>query len=413
MRSKKAESPYLEISRFFIKSMQGKPFRKRYTGKFRGKSFSRGKSKFSGNKIDVSRFIQVSKCALEEDPYIPNHKFVDFRIEESLKANIIKKGYLEPTPIQDKVIPLILEGKDVVGAANTGTGKTAAFLIPIINKIILDRKKRAIIIVPTRELALQIEKEFNDFTRGLKIFSAVCIGGTSMGKQFSDLRRSHNFVIGTPGRIKDLVQRKAINMFLFDTIILDEADRMLDMGFIEDIKYLMELMPEKKQALCFSATIPSEIELLIRRFLKEPIKISVKTQESSVNVNQDVVRIGREDKLEVLCKLLSKDSFNKVLVFGKTKHGVEKLSKELIKKGFKAESIHGNKTQAKRQMSLGLFKRNQINILVATDVAARGLDIDDISHVINYDLPATYDDYVHRIGRTGRGNKKGEAITFV
>ena len=394
--------------------MQNKTFKKRYTNRFRGKpSYNRGKSRFSSNKIDVSRFIQTSKCALEEDPYIPNNKFVDFQIEASLKSNIIKKGYKEPTPIQDRVIPLILEGKDVVGAANTGTGKTAAFLIPVINKSIINKKSKTIIIVPTRELALQIEKEFNDFTRGLRIFSVVCIGGTNMGRQFSDLRRSYDFVIGTPGRIKDLVQRKSINMSHFDTIILDEADRMLDMGFIEDIKFIMELMPEKKQALCFSATIPSEVDQLIKRFLKEPIKISVKTQESSANVNQDVVRIGREDKLDILCSLLSKDNFNKVIIFGKTKHGVEKLSRELNKKGFRVESIHGDKTQAKRQKSLNLFKRNQVNVLVATDVAARGLDIDDITHVINYDLPATYDDYVHRIGRTGRGKKKGEAITFI
>jgi len=394
--------------------MQNKTFKKRYTNRFRGKPYgNRNKSRFSSNKIDVSRFIQTSKCALEEDPYIPNNKFVDFKVEESLKSNIIKKGYKEPTPIQDRVIPLILEGKDVVGAANTGTGKTAAFLIPVINKSIINKKSKTIIIVPTRELALQIEKEFKDFTRGLRIFSVVCIGGTNMGRQFSDLRRAHNFVIGTPGRIKDLIQRKSINMSYFDTIILDEADRMLDMGFIEDIKFIMELMPEKKQALCFSATIPSEVDQLIKRFLKEPIKISVKTQESSANVNQDVVRIGREDKLNILCSLLSKDNFNKVIIFGKTKYGVEKLSRELNKKGFKAESIHGDKTQFKRQKSLNLFKRNQVNILVATDVAARGLDIDDITHVINYDLPATYDDYVHRIGRTGRGKKKGEAITFI
>lgn len=392
--------------------MQKKTFKKRYNN-FKGKSFNRSRSKFSRNKIDISRFIQTSKCALEEDPYIPTNKFVDFKIEGPLKTNIIKKGYQEPTPIQDRAIPLILEKRDVVGVANTGTGKTAAFLIPIINKSILKKQSKTIIIVPTRELALQIEKEFKDFTYGLKIFSVVCIGGTSMGKQFSDLRRSHNFIIGTPGRIKDLVQRKSINLSLFETIILDEADRMLDMGFIDDIKYLMELMPEEKQALCFSATIPQEIELLIKRFLKDPIKISVKTQESSVNVDQNIVRIGREDKFNVLCNLLSKENFSKVLIFGKTKHGVEKLSRDLSKKGFKVESIHGDKTQSKRQKSLGLFKRGQVNILVATDVAARGLDINDISHVVNYDLPATYDDYVHRIGRTGRGKKKGEAVTFV
>jgi len=350
----------------------------------------------------------------EEIAYRPIHQFADFKIEARMKNNIARKGYQDPTPIQDKIIPLILEGKDVVGVANTGTGKTAAFLIPAINKSILSRENKTIIIVPTRELALQIEKEFRDFSVGLNLYSVVCIGGTSVGAQFHSLKRNNDFVIGTPGRIKDMVQRKALNMSRFKTVVLDEADRMLDMGFIDDMKYLMEQMPVQKQILLFSATIPNEIESLARKFLKEPVKISVKTREASANVNQDIVRAGEGGKkLETLCEMLNRKDFNKTLIFGRTKHGVEKLSKDLIRKGFRAESIHGDKTQVKRKKAIDFFKGGQGRILVATDVAARGLDIDNISHVINYDLPATYDDYVHRIGRTGRGRKRGEAITFV
>ncbi len=392
--------------------MQNRRFNKFKT--FKKKSFPRRKNVFSAKKIDVSRFVQKSTLDEEEIAYRPIHQFADFKIEARMKNNIARKGYQDPTPIQDKIIPLILEGKDVVGVANTGTGKTAAFLIPAINKSILSRENKTIIIVPTRELALQIEKEFRDFSVGLNLYSVVCIGGTSVGAQFHSLKRNNDFVIGTPGRIKDMVQRKALNMSRFKTVVLDEADRMLDMGFIDDMKYLMEQMPVQKQILLFSATIPNEIESLARKFLKEPVKISVKTREASANVNQDIVRAGEGGKkLETLCEMLNRKDFNKTLIFGRTKHGVEKLSKDLIRKGFRAESIHGDKTQVKRKKAIDFFKGGQGRILVATDVAARGLDIDNISHVINYDLPATYDDYVHRIGRTGRGRKRGEAITFV
>jgi superfamily II DNA/RNA helicase len=246
------------------------------------------------------------------------------------------------------------------------------------------------------------------------MYSVTCIGGTSIGKQFSDLKRSYNFIIGTPGRIKDLTNRRALNISRFNTIVLDEADRMLDMGFIDDIKFLIAQMPEQRQSLCFSATFPKEIEELVQKFLKNPIRISVKKTESSANVDQDIIKVSDSGKkLEILCDLLAKQNFNKVLIFGKTKFGVEKLSIALTKKGFKAASIHGDKSQSKRERALSYFRADKINILVATDVAARGLDINDISHVINYDIPATYEDYVHRIGRTGRGKKKGNAITFV
>jgi superfamily II DNA/RNA helicase len=228
------------------------------------------------------------------------------------------------------------------------------------------------------------------------------------------LRYQNQFVIGTPGRIKDLIQRNKLDLSYFKTVVLDEADRMLDMGFVADMRYMMDLMGKDRQTLFFSATLSREIEALINDFLNQPVRISVKTRDTSANVDQDVVRVQRgADKLEMLHDLLAKEDFSKVIIFGKTKHGVEKLSQSLIQKGFKAESIHGDKNQGQRQRALQSFKNDQVQILVATDVAARGLDIPDVSHVINYELPATFDDYVHRIGRTGRGNKKGKALTFV
>jgi superfamily II DNA/RNA helicase len=247
----------------------------------------------------------------------------------------------------------------------------------------------------------------------MKIFSVCCVGGMSINKQISDRRYPYNFIIGTPGRLKDLIDRKRINPAIFSTIVLDEADRMLDMGFIGDMRLVMSQMAKVRQTLFFSATLSPSIEKLIGEFLKEPVRISVKTGDTARNVEQDVVRTAGKDKLDVLRNLLAQKEFSRVLVFGRTKHGVERLSKLLIEKGFKAESIHGNKNHSKRQQALRMFKEGSVQILVATDVAARGLDIADVSHVINYELPATYDDYVHRIGRTGRGDKRGKALTFI
>lgn len=377
----------------------------------------KGRKNFSGEKLDIETFIRQNKAEsnkkiVKETEYTPTCKFSDFKIEKSLKNNIEKKGYKEPTPIQDKVIPLLLGGKDVVGIANTGQGKTAAFLIPTINNVLLNRKNKTIIIVPTRELAQQIEKEFKEFSAGLKIYTVTCIGGTSIRNQFYGLRKGYDFIIGTPGRIKDLVQRKALDMSKIKTVVLDEADRMLDMGFIDEIKELIGRMPDKRQTLFFSATFPKAIEQLVNEFSKNPVRVSVKTQEMPLNISQEVIR-SNGNKMEKLCELLCQKDFNKVIIFGRTQLGVQKLSNNLSEKGFKSESIHGGKTQGKRQRALRFFKINQVKILVATDVAARGLDIEDVTHVINYDMPATYKDYVHRIGRTGRGQKKGSAITLI
>src|SRR3989339_64889 len=375
---------------------------------------SRGARK--GQHIDISRFINKTIITEEAVVFTPEHLFKDFIIDDRLKANILGKGYNAPTPIQDRVIPHILHGEDVVGIANTGTGKTAAFLVPLINKVLANpTKEKVLVLAPTRELAQQIEAELKDFVKGLKLFSVCCVGGAPIGRQISDLRYAHNFVIGTPGRIKDLIERKCLDLSGFKSVVLDEADRMLDMGFINDMKFLMSLMSkEDRHTLFFSATLSKEIEALIKDFLKNPVMISVKTQDTSKNVEQDVVHIkAGEDKIEVLHDLLIQPEFKKVLVFGRTKHGVEKLSHALGQRGFKAQSIHGDKNQGQRQRALDLFKKDVAQILVATDVAARGLDIAGVSHVINFDIPETYDDYVHRIGRTGRAGKSGKALTFI
>lgn len=373
------------------------------------RSFGRPKK-----RIDPSRFINKAIMTENDENFTPEHKFQDFKIDQRLIAAVINKGYKIPTPIQDQIIPHITNGLDVVGIADTGTGKTAAFLLPLINKILQNSREQILIVVPTRELAIQINQEFKFFARGMRIFSVCCVGGMNISRQISELHYDYNLIVGTPGRLKDLIERRTIILSKFNTIVLDEADRMFDMGFINATRFIMNKMPRERHTLFFSATISNEIEIIIREFTKNPVRISVKTRDTSKNVEQDIIKIEQgKTKLDVLHDLLNQKEFNKVLIFGRTKHGVEKISKTLFRRGFKVESIHGNKNNSQRQRALSMFKDNHIQILVATDVAARGLDIADISHVINYDIPATYDDYIHRIGRTGRWNKRGMALTFI
>lgn len=383
-----------------------------YRGGYRGGNRRSGGG-FSQH-IDVSKFINKAVISEKTVPYVPKHSFTDFLIDPKIKTTIATKGYFVPTPIQDQAIPHILHGKDVVGIANTGTGKTAAFLIPLINKVLKQPKEKILIVVPTRELAQQIEEEFRGFATHMNMWAVCCVGGANIVAQIRALGRPFNFVIGTPGRLRDLIERRRLNLSEYSTVVLDEADRMLDMGFINDIKYMVAQMNPKRHTLFFSATMSREIEALIKDFLTDPVMISVKTGNTSEQVDQDVIRVPLgKNKMDVLYEMLAKPHFDKVLIFGKTKHGVQRLADTLIQKGFKAEAIHGNKSQGQRQKALKLFKDHHVNILVATDVAARGLDISGISHVINFDLPATYEDYVHRIGRTGRAGKKGIALTFV
>lgn len=373
-----------------------------------------GSRKGMGQYIDPAKFVNKAVITEEMEVFVPEHAFTDFAIGDTLKQNIVSKGYVAPTPIQDKVIPHVLAGQDVVGIANTGTGKTAAFLIPLIHKVTRFPKEAVLILVPTRELALQINEELRGFVKNLRVYSTVCVGGVSISPQLRSLRQHNQFVIGTPGRVKDLIERKALNLSHYATVVLDEADRMLDMGFIGDMRYVMSLVPKERQTLFFSATMSPEISKLVGEFLKEPVRISVKTGDTAKSVDQDVVKLKTgEVKIEVLEKLLRQPGFDKVLIFGRTKHGVERLTEDLVKRGIKAQSIHGNKNHNHRQKALALFKDDHVQVLVATDVAARGLDISGVSHVINYDIPGTYEDYVHRIGRTGRGGKTGKALTFI
>lgn len=372
------------------------------------------KRTFSGDSININRFISKAEPEGTAPAFVPRYAFSELEIDSRLKKSIEKRGFKIPTPIQDQAIPHILQGKDVIGLANTGTGKTAAFLIPILNKIILNPQEKALIVVPTRELAIQIQEEFVALSRGLDIFSVVVVGGADIRKQIRDLRYQNNVIIGTPGRLKDLLSRKVIDLSRFANVILDEADRMLDMGFVPDIRLLLSLVAKKRQILLFSATFGSEIERLVKQFLSDPVRISIQTRETSKQIDQDIIRVSaNQDKIELLHDLLIQSTFEKVLVFTRTKHGADKLSKGLLVRGFKSESIHGDKPHNKRQRALKMFKENHVDILVATDVAARGLDIPDVSHVINFDVPATYEDYIHRIGRTGRANRTGKALTFV
>ena len=363
--------------------------------------------------IPDHKFIKKAEIQEEAPPIVPNHAFADFALNPLLHKNIEKRGYTHPTDIQDKTIPHILEGKDVIGIANTGSGKTAAFLIPLLNKIANNRHEKILIVAPTRELAMQIRQEMRIFAEGMNVYATLCIGGASIRDQIYEIRRKPNLIIGTPGRIQDLVDRNALYLGDFHTVVLDEVDRMLDMGFRDAIKKIIALLPAERHALFFSATLSPEINSIIESFVKDAITVSVKTQETSANVDQDVVRVEGKRKTDVLEELLQNEDFKKVLIFGRTKNGVENLSKYLYQRGYKVNYIHGDKPQSKRTQAIRMFKEDVIRILVATDVASRGIDISDISHVINYDKPETYDDYVHRIGRTGRANKKAVALTFV
>ncbi|MEX2053890.1 MAG: DEAD/DEAH box helicase [Patescibacteria group bacterium] len=369
-----------------------------------------------GAYINPERFVNKATTQSEQANFVPQHQFKDFHLEERLQINIKARGYASPTPIQDAAIQPILEGKDLIGLANTGSGKTAAFLLPILHHLrhFSDREAAVLILVPTRELASQIEEEFKAFAWGLKLYSALCVGGASINRQIAVLNRRPQVIIGTPGRLTDLFDRKVLRLDRIRILVLDEVDRMLDMGFIKDIRFLVAQLPRERQSLCFSATMPKEIEHLTQELMVDPVAVSVKTGTTSEFIEQDVIRASsKEQKIEILNGLLRQPDFDKVLIFGRTKWGVQKLADSLAALGHTTASIHGNKSQPQRRRALQAFKEDRVGVLVATDVAARGLDIPGVSHVINFDQPNTYDDYIHRIGRTARAGKQGKALTFV
>ena len=363
-------------------------------------------------QVDPRMLIKKAEPRVAED-YTPAHSFVDFGFEPLVNTNIGEKGYTQPSPIQDQVIPYVMQGRDVIGLASTGTGKTAAFLLPLITKLMRNPGEKAIIITPTRELAGQIMDEGKAFSRGTRLYFIQIIGGVNMERQIRDLRRNPQIVVGTPGRIKDLVERRELNLRQYQTIVLDEVDRMLDMGFVRDITTIIQGLPTERQSLFFSATMSPQARGVAQSFLRDPQVVQIASQRASDNVDQDVVKVGGRNKIDVLHDLLIQPGFDRVLVFGRTKHGMERLSRTLNERGFRTASIHGNKTQSQRQRALNAFKNSEVKILLATDVAARGIDVDSVTHVINYELPETYDDYIHRIGRTGRADKVGVALTFI
>ena len=341
---------------------------------------------------------------------------------EILRA-IVDQGYTEPTPIQSQAIPLILEGKDIMGGAQTGTGKTAGFTLPMLQRLQQHANTsvsparhpiRALVLVPTRELAAQVYESVKAYGKYLPLRCAVVYGGVNMDPQVKDLRAGIEILVATPGRLLDHVQQKTMSLSKVEILILDEADRMLDMGFLPDIKKILALMPEERQSLMFSATFSEEIKKLADKLLKQPILIEVARRNSISELVTHVVHpVERDRKRELLSHLIKKADLKQVLIFVRTKHGASRLAQQLEKDGITATSIHGDKSQPQRTQALAEFKDGTVRALVATDVAARGLDIEDLPHVVNFELPTTPEDYIHRIGRTGRAGTKGDAVSLV
>lgn len=353
--------------------------------------------------------------AIKEEKFVSEFAFDDSKLHEKLKNNIKAKGYIRPTKIQEKSIHHLINQKNLIGIAATGTGKTGAFLIPIIHQMLVNKNTTALVVVPTRELAQQVQDEFRSLTSGLGLYASCFIGGTNINKDISIAKKKNHFIVATPGRLDDLMNRNVLSLKNTSILVLDEFDRMLDMGFINDVRKISSAMSNRKQTILFSATIEKSQEKLIKEFISSPIKINVSSGLcSSNNVYQDIIKVSdSENKFDVLLSLLNKDTFEKVILFAETKRTADKISKKLKSSGLLSVTIHGGKSQNYRSKVIKLFKSGKTNILVATDVAARGIDVDNVSHVINYQLPMTMDSYIHRIGRTGRAGKIGKAYTFI
>jgi len=347
-------------------------------------------------------------------------KFTELGLNESLLKAVKEQGYDTPTPIQAKAIPLVIEGKDVLAAAQTGTGKTAGFTLPLLERLsqsspqMKNKQIRVLVLTPTRELAAQVADSVKTYGKYMSYKSMVIFGGVGINPQFAALKKGVDIVIATPGRLLDIANQGGIDFSAVECLVLDEADRMLDMGFIHDIKKLMALMPKNRQTLLFSATFSREIKSLASGLLKDPVLVEVARENSTAGkISQVVHLVDKGRKRELLSQLIKTKDWRQVLVFTRTKHGANKLTKQLEEAGISAAAIHGNKSQGARTKALASFKANDIRVLVATDIAARGIDIDQLPHVVNFELPNVPEDYVHRIGRTGRAGMKGEAVSLV
>ncbi|MBH41902.1 MAG: DEAD/DEAH box helicase [Candidatus Magasanikbacteria bacterium] len=339
-------------------------------------------------------------------------RFCDLGIKEKLLTTLTKKGFTTPTPIQHQVIPGALQGKDVVGIAQTGTGKTLAFGIPMIQHL-CSRKGQGLILVPTRELALQVDTSFKQICAPLGLRSAVLIGGTSKGQQIRALRQNPRIIIATPGRLVDLMDMGVCRLDNINILTFDEADRMLDIGFLPQIKRILKTVPKERQTLLFSATMPKSISSLAREFMHMPLRIEIAPQgTSSENIEQEIFMVSKNNKMRLLDSLLEEYKTNTTLIFSRTKHGAKRIARNIRNMGHTATEIHSNRSQNQRKMALDGFRKGKFRVMVATDIAARGIDVKDISLVINYDLPDSTEDYVHRIGRTGRAGRLGKAVSF-
>ncbi len=347
--------------------------------------------------------------------------FKELNLIAPLLEALATEGYTHPTPIQQEAIPIVLKQKDLLGCAQTGTGKTAAFALPVLQLLTQQQVEskaynkgiKALVLTPTRELAIQIDDSFKNYGKNLRLRSLVIFGGVPQGAQVQGLKNGPDILIATPGHLLDLIQQKYINLKDINIFVLDEADRMLDMGFINDVKKVVALLPTQKQTLFFSATMPPEIQKLANTILHHPEKVEVTPVSSTAeNIEQSLYYVDKKDKKKLLAYLLKDKTVRSAIVFTRTKHGADKVVKDLHKDGIRAEAIHGNKSQNARQRALGNFKSGETRVLVATDIAARGIDVDAISHVINFDLPDVPETYVHRIGRTARAGASGISISF-
>ena len=383
--------------------------------KNRFRTNSRRNNRNRSSTIDADLLVKRASEQPEE-VFTPSRSFDEMPIDRRLKSNLAKKGFNYPTQIQHKTLEMLKAGQDIVGIASTGTGKTGAFLIPIIEQLLNSPQSfQSLVIVPTRELAQQVEKEFESLSQGTRLYATCLIGGTNVEKDIKRLRKGNHLIVGTPGRLMDLANRGALKLNEISVLVLDEFDRMLDMGFVTDIKKIAQSMVRRRQTMMFSATLDKTQKSLIDQLLKNPTHIKVSTgNTTSDQVEQDIIRVSRgEDKFKMLLGLMADKDFEKVLVFAETKRLVNNLSKKLNQSGVASDQIHGNKSQHYRNNALDKFKRGRVQVLVATDVAARGIDVSDVTHVINYQVPQSIESYVHRIGRTGRAGKRGKALTFV
>lgn len=344
--------------------------------------------------------------------------FTDLNLIDPIAKALKEEGYTQPTPIQQKSIPHILQGRDLLGTAQTGTGKTAAFAIPILQNLAVKNQKnnhiKVLILTPTRELAIQIDESFKSYGRHLKLRNLVVFGGVKQAAQENALRRGVDILVATPGRLLDFISQGIISLKHLEVFVLDEADRMLDMGFVHDVKRIIKLLPPKRQTLFFSATFPEEINKLASSMLTNPIQVEVAPVSATADtIQQKVYFVDKDNKLDLLTHILQQDIKESVLVFSRTKHGADKIARKLQSHKISAEAIHGNKSQNQRQNALSNFKSGKTRILVATDIAARGIDIDELKYVVNFELSDVSETYVHRIGRTGRAGSEGSSISFV